>query len=90
MTDRKKPSVAFLATVVVVAGLLATASYAAAYLYMVEPTGVLVGGSRSSVRVPAYGWSGKGRIGGCWATIFEPAHTIDMLLRRERWYGSGK
>ena len=85
-SDRKKPSLAFWATVVVVAALSATLAYAGAYLCIVrQPAFSVVGGEllvgtrRSRI---AERWAGNPEF--C-ETFFAPAHWIDRRVRPDIW-----
>ncbi len=86
MTSRKKPGLAFWATVVAVVGLLLPAGYGGLYLLIVEPAYSiryypLVGPARLSTG-PRYHAIGKQDF---WRTFFAPAHSLDKQIRRKTW-----
>ncbi|MGE5190969.1 MAG: hypothetical protein ACM3U2_00590, partial [Deltaproteobacteria bacterium] len=84
--SRKKPGVAFWATVVLVVGLALLAGYGGSYLLIVEPAYSiryypLVGPARLSTG-PHYHAIGKQDF---WRSLFAPAHSLDQRIRPETW-----
>jgi hypothetical protein len=85
-SDRKKPGVAFWATVIVAGtAMLALGGYIVAYAYMVEgewvfmaPDGPYV---QEEYRNPISGRLEEKN----WSKIFAPVHWIDRQVRRDRW-----
>ncbi|HEY3967085.1 MAG TPA: hypothetical protein VGM05_21170 [Planctomycetaceae bacterium] len=90
MTDRKKPGVAFWATVVVVVALI---FYVAAYSIMVSPAVVFHSGlGEPPPLIPKYHLIGNWledrrwpRDGGACRPFFAPIHWIDRRVRRHVW-----
>jgi len=86
-TDRKKPGVAFWATVVVVC---LPALYVGAYCWMVEPLEIHPSKTKFYC-LPSYPLvnpSGVGVWYGQWERFFSPIHSIDRHLKPTVWNGS--
>ena len=85
--DRKKPGVAFWATVVAVVVLVPAAMYLGAYAWLVEPTPVVIlpsMGGELHLIVPKYDRLGEALF---WRTFFRPANWLDTRVRSDVWHG---
>jgi hypothetical protein len=85
MADRKKPGIAFWATVVVVAVLVPSAIYLGAYAWLIEPTPAVAHvttGEEYHFIMPRYPRLGDSPF---WSTFFEPANRLDRRVRPEAW-----
>jgi hypothetical protein len=87
MTSRKKPGVAFWASVVVACVLGAICVYFGAYFSMIEPIELPDPAHPTWERPACYVWRGK-VVKGFWGvTFFQPAHAVDLKIRRKYWFG---
>jgi hypothetical protein len=90
-SDRKKPGVAFWATVgLTIALLVALCFYVGAYAWMVRPVPVALDVCLPAERVdPDYTGASLSTTGHrdqeFWMKFFGPVHRIDRLIRRETW-----
>jgi hypothetical protein len=88
--DRKKPGVAFWATVVVVVVLVAVSAYVGAYALMVTPgPGYLVGPDMHHRQHPAYydlSFAGlSSHQHEALGRFFAPVNSIDRTFRQDVW-----
>ncbi len=82
--DRKKPGVAFWATVVVVGALMPISVYVGMYAWMVSPSPTVLEDYGKPVEIcPDY--SDSPRDQEFWEKVFGPVHWIDRKIRRETW-----
>jgi hypothetical protein len=88
MTSRKKPGVAFWATVAL-AGLVGLGVYAATYAWMVQPDEIVFLNGGGLHIVPDYTGEAFGNPGDrdqhFWEKVFSPAHWIDKRIRPKTW-----
>jgi hypothetical protein len=84
-SDRKKPGVAFWASVVVVVALALLSAYSGSYLLILEPT-------RKSRNYPFLGvrWAAEPHYRAFgkqdfWRAFFEPANSLDRRIRPKIW-----
>jgi hypothetical protein len=84
MSDRKKPGMAFWATVVVVVVLVPSAAYLGAYACLLEPDkrSVYSLGTDSAIVVETYPGIGKSQF---WRSFFDPANRLDRRIRPTVW-----